>query len=502
VYRARDSRLRRDVAIKILPPAFMADADRVARFEREARILAALNHPNVAAIYGLEDSPAEAGRSVRALVLELVEGETLATQISRGPVPVSAALAIARQIAKALEVAHEKGIVHRDLKPANVKVTPAGVVKVLDFGLAKAAAGEPAETEVASRSQTTAIGSTRVGMILGTAAYMSPEQADGLPVDHRADIWAFGCVLYEMLTGRRPFVAPTVAETLAAIVEREPDWKALPAAVPQRVRELLRRCLRKDIAERVQNIAEARAAIERAERGWNRWRVAAIVATTVAAIALAAGFWLREPAGRADRSEWVQLTQFPDSVVHPALSPDGRMVAFVRGAAIPIVPFSRGQVYVKMLPGGEPIQLTNDSLIKMSPVFSPDGGRIAYRTVDQNFGRWDTWTVPVSGGEPKQWLVNASGLIWSSLGQILFSEIRNDPREVYVPGGGHMGIVAADEGRTGRNAMCTCRGMPRGWRTSPIPHLIGNRCCSWKWTRTTPGHRVEWCRRMGRPRVA
>ena len=180
MYRARDSRLRRDVAIKILPPAFMADADRVARFEREARILAALNHPNVAAIYGLEDSPAEAGRSVRALVLELVEGETLATQISRGPVPVSAALAIARQIAKALEVAHEKGIVHRDLKPANVKVTPAGVVKVLDFGLAKAAAGEPAETEVASRSQTTAIGSTRVGMILGTAAYME-SRAGGWP---------------------------------------------------------------------------------------------------------------------------------------------------------------------------------------------------------------------------------------------------------------------------------------------------------------------------------
>jgi Tol biopolymer transport system component len=448
VYRARDSRLRRDVAIKILPPAFTADADRVARFEREAQILAALNHPNIAAIYGLEDSPAEPGRSVHALVLELVEGETLAIQISRGPVPVSLALAIARQIAQALEAAHEKGIVHRDLKPANVTVTPAGVVKVLDFGLAKAAAGEAAETDVVSRSQSRAIGSTRVGMILGTAAYMSPEQVKGLPVDNRADIWAFGCVLYEMLTGRRPFVAPTVAATLDAIVEREPDWKALPAGVPQHVRELLRRCLRKDIVERVQTIAEARAAIEQAERGWNRWRVAAIAATMVAAIALAAGFWLRGPAGPADRSEWVQLTQFPDSVIHPALSPDGRMVTFMRGAAIANIPFSRGQVYVKMLPGGEPTQLTNDSVPKMSPVFSPDGGRIAYTTVNESFS-WDTWVVPLTGGEPKRWLVNASGLIWSSPGQILFSEIRHDPGGPTPTGAeGHMGIVAADEGRT------------------------------------------------------
>ncbi|MBI3049455.1 MAG: serine/threonine-protein kinase [Acidobacteria bacterium] len=433
VYRAHDTKLERDVAIKVLPPMFTTDPERLARFNGEARALAALNHPHIGAIYGLEDVD-----RVPALVLELVEGETLADRLRRGPLPLRDALAIARQIADALEAAHQKGIIHRDLKPANIKVTPAGVVKVLDFGLAKAVSPEPALAQDRSQSPTTATGTTRAGVLLGTAAYMSPEQARGLPVDNRADIWAFGCVLYEMLTGRPPFVAPTVAETFAAILEREPDWKALPAAVPQGVRELLRGCLQKNITERVQEIAEARAAIERAQRGWNRWQVAAIAAAAMAALAVGAGLWWRTPARPADRSEWVQLTQFPDSVVHPALSPDGRMVAFIRGAASAVVPFSRGQVYVKALPDGEPIQLTNDSLPKMSPVFSPDGGRVAYTTVNRGFD-WDTWTVPVAGGEPKEWLGNASGLIWTGPGQLLFAEIRENP---------HMGIVAADERRT------------------------------------------------------
>jgi Tol biopolymer transport system component len=435
VYRAHDAKLGRDVAIKVLPAMFTADAERLARFDGEARMLAALNHPHIGAIYGLE----EADR-VPALVLELVEGETLADRLHRGSISPRDALAMARQIADALDAAHRKGIIHRDLKPANIKITPDGVVKVLDFGLAKAVASDVASTQDVSQSPTAAIGATRVGVILGTAGYMSPEQARGMPVDKRADIWAFGCVLYEMLTGRPPFTGQTVAETFAAILEREPDWKALPGTTPSSIRELLRGCLQKDLTRRVQNIAEARATIEHAQRGWNRWRVAAIAAAAVAALAIGAGVWWRTPARPADRSEWVQLTQLPDSVIHPALSPDGRMVAFIRGQSNPVVPFALGQLYVKLLPDGEPVQLTNDKLRKMSPVFSPDGGRIGYTTVNQQFA-WDTWTVPVLGGEPKQWLDNASGLVWTSPGQVMFSEMKKNP---------HMGIVAATESRNGQ----------------------------------------------------
>jgi Tol biopolymer transport system component len=435
VYRARDTKLGRDIAIKVLPAALTTDPERLTRFDTEARMLAALNHPHIGAIYGLEDA-----ERVPALVLELVEGDTLADRLRRGPISTRDALAMARQIADALDAAHQKGIIHRDLKPANIKITPAGIVKVLDFGLAKAAAREDAPKQAVSQSPTVAIGATRVGVILGTAAYMSPEQTRGLPVDTRADVWAFGCVLYEMLAGRPPFTGQTVPETFTAILEREPDWKALPGATPSTVRELLRQCLQKDLTRRLQNIVEARDTIDRAQRGWNRWRLAAIAAAAVAALAIGAGVWWRAPARPADRSQWVQLTQLPDSVIHPALSPDGRMVTFVRAPSSAIVPFGRGQVYVKLLPDGEPVQLTNDTLLKMNPVFSPDGSRIAYTAVNQQF-EWDTWSVPVLGGEPKQWLRNASGLVWTSPGQVLFSEIKKNP---------HMGIVAAAENRSGQ----------------------------------------------------
>src|ERR1700681_3451512 len=245
VYQAHDSNLRRDVAIKVLPEAFAHDADRLSRFQREAKMLAALNHPNIATIHGLEHSD-----GMQYLVMELVSGETLADRVKRdGAVPIEEALTIAKQIAEALEAAHEKGIIHRDLKPANVKLTPEGKVKVLDFGLAKAFAGG-ASTEDMGNSPTLSMAATMQGVILGTAAYMSPEQARGRAVDKRTDIWAFGCVLYELLTGKQAFHGEDITEILAAVVKSEPDWTALPAKIPT-IRTLLSRCLRKDRRQRL-----------------------------------------------------------------------------------------------------------------------------------------------------------------------------------------------------------------------------------------------------------
>jgi serine/threonine-protein kinase len=255
VYRARDSKLNREVAIKVLPEGFAQDAERIARFQREAQVLASLNHPNIAAIYGLEDAD-----GIHALVMELVEGPTLADRIAAGPIPIDEALAIAAQIAEALEVAHERGIIHRDLKPANVKVTPDDKVKVLDFGLAKITSND-APSDDLSHSPTMMQG-TQAGMILGTAAYMSPEQAKGKVVDKRADIWAFGCVLFEMLAGKQSFNGETLTDTLAAVVRAEPDWDLLPATTPNAIRRLLHRCLTKDLKQRLRDIGEARIQIE------------------------------------------------------------------------------------------------------------------------------------------------------------------------------------------------------------------------------------------------
>src|SRR5580704_9549991 len=245
VYQAHDTKLGRDVAIKVLPDAFAHDPERLSRFQREAKMLAALNHPNIATIYGLEQS---GGTSY--LVMELVAGETLQELVTRdGPVAVEEALTIAKQIAEALEAAHEKGIIHRDLKPANVKVTPEGKVKVLDFGLAKAFEGDSANDDP-SNSPTLSMAATMHGVILGTAAYMSPEQAKGKAVDKRTDIWAFGCVLYELLTGKQAFEGETVTEILAAVLKGEPDWQALPPSTPTKIRDLLRRCLQKNVNQR------------------------------------------------------------------------------------------------------------------------------------------------------------------------------------------------------------------------------------------------------------
>ena len=256
VWRARDSKLGREVAIKTLPEEFAKDADRLARFEREAKLLASLNHPNIAAIYGLEES-----NGTRFLVLELVEGDTLADQVKGGAIPVEESLKLALQIAEALEAAHEKGVIHRDLKPANVKVTPEGKVKVLDFGLAKAFSADDTETNLAN-SPTLSMQATQQGLILGTAAYMSPEQAQGQEVDKRTDIWAFGCVLYEMLIGRAVFAADNISLTLARVLERQPDYSALPANLHPKVIELLERCLQKEVSERWQAAGDLRLDIK------------------------------------------------------------------------------------------------------------------------------------------------------------------------------------------------------------------------------------------------
>jgi Tol biopolymer transport system component len=452
VYRARDTKLGRAVAIKILPALFTSDPERRARFDREARMLAALNHPHIAQIFGFEDVD-----GTHALVMELVEGETVGERIeglrAKGKgLTLDEALAIARQIADALEYAHEQGIIHRDLKPANIMVTPAGVVKVLDFGLAKAVAGDGSGVDLSQAPTVTGTG-TRAGVVLGTPAYMSPEQARGKPVDKRTDIWAFGCVLFELLCGRAAFAGETTNDVVAKILERDPDWRALPAATPAGVRRLVQRCFEKDPNRRLHDIGDARVELDdalssrQASAPLDRagWRAGAwLIASTAAAVAVGLGLYAWRASSSRERSgtevgqnQWVQLTRLPDAVSQPALSPDGRMLTFVRG---PGTFYTPGQIYVKMLPDGEPKQLTHDNRLKMSPVFAPDGSRIAYTTVDDAGFTWDTWVVPVLSGEPRLWLPNASGLSWIQKRRLLFSEIKKNM---------HMTLVMAEENRTG-----------------------------------------------------
>ncbi len=333
VYRATDTKLKRGVAIKVLPAAMSSDVERLARFQREAEMLAALNHPNIGQIYGIHDTD-----GATALVMELVEGPTLADRIAGGPIPRAEALAIAKQIADALEAAHEHGIVHRDLKPSNIKVREDGTVKVLDFGLAKALASDPTTTlDSVSRSPTiTSPAMTHVGVILGTAAYMSPEQARGKAVDRRADIWAFGCVLYEMLTGTRAFAGEETSDVLASLLVRDPNWDAAPASIVG----LLKRCLEKDPKKRLRHIGDWELLIEQlpdrtiepARRGARAWMwPVTMVVTTATAIAIAVAAWT----ARATPAESPRLRinpQLPSTVVLPArpnitVSPDGRRAA-------------------------------------------------------------------------------------------------------------------------------------------------------------------------------
>ena len=404
VYRATDTKLNRDVAIKILPEAFAADPDRLARFTREAQVLASLNHPNIAAIYGVEE---------RALILELVEGETL-----HGPLPVATALDYARQIAGALEYAHERGVVHRDLKPANVKVTPEGVVKLLDFGLAKALAGEPSPGDTAS-SPTLTMRATVAGVIMGTAAYMSPEQAHGRDADRRADIWSFGVVLYEMLTGRMAFTGESISDTLASVLKFEPDWNALPPETPAHIRKLLRQCLKKDRRQRLQAIGDARIALEESDtepapqappapRPRAPWAIVAAVLAMIS-IALSAALW------RATRPEDRPLMQFsvdlgPDALAGfltpPAISPDGTRLVFASQRM--------RQLSVRQLnqPNATPLPGTDNAAY---PFFSPDGQWIGF------FANGKLNKIPVTGGAviPLCAATTGRGATWGEDGTIM-----------------------------------------------------------------------------------
>jgi serine/threonine protein kinase len=348
VYRARDLRLHRDVALKVLPDLFATDPERLARFTREAQTLASLNHPNIAQIHGFEEA-GEARTPARALVMELVDGEDLSSMIERGPIPIGEALPIARQIADALEAAHEHGIVHRDLKPGNIKVRPDGTVKVLDFGLAKALAPDSADSGDAMRSPTLTARATQMGVILGTAAYMSPEQARGKPVDRRADIWAFGAVLYEMLTGKRAFEGDDISTTLASVLKDEPRWVGLPENLPPSVARVLRRCLEKDPRRRLSAIGDARLDLEEQEATrpsspenkrsfWMQWLAAAVVGAAVTGL-IAFAAWPHSVVSAGGDLRRLSMLPPPGEAVYPdstgvAVSPDGSMVAFIVGSVV------------------------------------------------------------------------------------------------------------------------------------------------------------------------
>ena len=417
VYRARDTRLNRTVAVKVLPAPVAAVPGLLQRFEREARAIAAVEHPNICPLY---DVGSENG--VNFLVMQFVEGETLADHIARGPMPVRETIVIARQIAAGLDAAHAAGIVHRDLKPSNIRLTPDRQVKLVDFGLAKvmstAASGEDLATRTASPSE--------AGTVVGTAAYMSPEQARGQAVDKRTDIWAFGCVLFEMLTGRRPFSGESLPDVFAAIVSRDPDWHALPEATPRRIRDLLRRCAQKDPARRLRDIGDASLELDdamaepaetAAPAGIRSARsgsavIAWIVAALAIAVAAAALILPRRDSARetAAPMRFSLVTNFAGVEGQPALSADGRQVAFVSNRD------GQWDLYVGLVTGGGLVRLTQDGNVESRPRWSPDGARLLYSRLNEA-GLQDIWAMPALGGPSRRVIANAFSPAWSADGR-------------------------------------------------------------------------------------
>jgi serine/threonine-protein kinase len=453
VYRGRDTRLSRDVAIKVLPEAFTGDAERLARFKREAQVLASLNHPHIGAIYGLEETV-----NGNALVLELVDGPTLADRIAQGPISLEEAVPIALQIAEALEAAHERGIIHRDLKPTNIKLRTDGTVKVLDFGLAKGV--EPIVVGDVSQSPTLSLAATRAGLILGTAAYMAPEQARGKSADKRADIWAFGAVLYELLSGRRAFDGEDASETLAAVLKSNPDWNVLPPSVTVGVRRVLARCLEKDPKQRLHDIADARIELQHVLKGGTETEAppairkssrrtvpivslvsaAAVVAVASAAIALWAG--PRRVASetlRVSVDVGANVSLVVDDGPGAVLSPDARRIAFVGQSG----PLERSRLFVRRLDEwhATPLPGTEGAA---NPFFSPDGRWIGF------FAGRQLRKIPIGGGTASTLcdVGNSHGGAWSEDGTIIFNAANGAPLMRVSSAGGRcepVGALVAEE---------------------------------------------------------
>jgi eukaryotic-like serine/threonine-protein kinase len=429
VYRARDTKLHRDVAVKVMPALTTGDGERVARFQREAHTLAALNHPNIAQIHGIDESTDSI-----ALVMELVEGEDLGARLTRGAMPVTEAIEVGRQICDALEAAHDRGVIHRDLKPANIRVRADGVVKVLDFGLAKILAGAPSTAGLdPANSPTLTVAGTQAGVILGTAAYMAPEQARGREVDRRCDIWAFGCVLFEMLAGRAPFTGDTISDVVASILTAEPDWTQLPAATPGSVRRLLQRCLEKDPKRRLRDIADGRLELEStADRSGadaqevltGRRGIALATAAVLIAVAAALGgglAWMLQPAGqpRDVRRYTVPRAGFSEFAL-TAISPDGRFIAFV--PSLERGPF---ELYLQSVDSLEPRLVGTSAGTALEPFFSPDSRWLAYFKDDYLV------KVPVTGGPPVNIMPSGSQRLtgaWGPDGSIVVASAVIDGR--------------------------------------------------------------------------